>query len=458
MRVTVSRERNQTPILRKESAENPIPKNLQPWVQLKQNDNGTLLQAANSEFRKMPEQYFDPLMLFLNHPNLHIHTFDCSDIFLLPKGTKYLANALKNNNSIRVINLSHNYIGNEGAKYIGEALKINSSLRSLDLSQNSVDATSWRGLQYILKALKINSTVHTLNLSHNTLTEKDSEAISKLLMTNTSITSINLSNNSIQRSTYISQMLKVNTSLRLLDLSFNGVDEKHLSHLLEALEINSSLQILNLQGHNLWREGVNAICEAIKMNRSLRSLCFSFTSFTLLFEREDARKILAQAIEVNSTIYSLQIFVNWVGSKKPGKTMRCISDALKVNKNLLFFKIGQQTWRNELLSFPIDNDSKKIVDARRKAKIFWACKMNYLARVMFWGERSDKMPTEMIYHILSSLSPKEILGKEEKRRIVRFACNEESLGKQKPLFIQEIFWIDIHQVHQWKQEKEIGEK
>jgi Ran GTPase-activating protein (RanGAP) involved in mRNA processing and transport len=48
-------------------------------------------------------------------------------------GAKYLADALKINTSITMVDLWDNNIGDNGAKYLADALKTNKSITSIDL-------------------------------------------------------------------------------------------------------------------------------------------------------------------------------------------------------------------------------------------------------------------------------------------------------------------------------------
>lgn len=73
----------------------------------------------------------------------------------MDKGAIEIASALKQNNTLTLLNLNNN-IGNEGAKAIAKALKKNTTLYELDLRYNNIEDT---GAIEIAKALKINTTV-----------------------------------------------------------------------------------------------------------------------------------------------------------------------------------------------------------------------------------------------------------------------------------------------------------
>src|ERR1700754_4930902 len=74
------------------------------------------------------------------------------------------AEFLKGNPTLKILDLSHNYIGAKGAKALAEFLKDNCTLETLNLLYNFIEG---EGAADIAKALEVNSTLTTLNLSSN---------------------------------------------------------------------------------------------------------------------------------------------------------------------------------------------------------------------------------------------------------------------------------------------------
>ena len=79
-------------------------------------------------------------------------------------GAKQLAEVLKQNSTLKHIDLCGNNIGNEGAKAFAEALAINSTLKKLDLHNNKIGE---EGAYALRDALKVNTTLKTLHLGAN---------------------------------------------------------------------------------------------------------------------------------------------------------------------------------------------------------------------------------------------------------------------------------------------------
>lgn len=81
--------------------------------------------------------------------------------------TASLAKLLEKNSTIEELRLDRNIIGDEGAKYLARALKINLTLTMLDLFDNRIESD---GLTDLLSAIKKNSTLLSMNLGYNSFT------------------------------------------------------------------------------------------------------------------------------------------------------------------------------------------------------------------------------------------------------------------------------------------------
>ena len=75
-------------------------------------------------------------------------------LYLVGIDGDYIANVIQHNTHLLEIQLSpFNRIGAEGAKWLAEAIKINSSLQMINLNGNSIGA---EGAKEIAEAIKIN--------------------------------------------------------------------------------------------------------------------------------------------------------------------------------------------------------------------------------------------------------------------------------------------------------------
>eukprot|EP00752_Nemacystus_decipiens_P004848 g4411.t1 len=158
-----------------------------------------------------------------------------------------LMEALVGNSSIRMLDLSHNLIGDKetynfvrpdyttGGEAVADMLEANITLRCLDLSWNSIRMASGVSLG---KSLAHNSALIELKLAHNSLAESGIQAIA--------------------------QSLRSNGSLRLLDISFNNMKPKSAMVLANALLDNSSLDHLMMSHNNVGRRGAKAVFMALR--------------------------------------------------------------------------------------------------------------------------------------------------------------------------------------------------
>ena len=87
---------------------------------------------------------------------------------LSAQGATGLAEALKVNSTLTVLNLADNGTGDQGATGLAEALKVNSTLTELNLEGSD---TGDQGATSLAEALKVNSTLTVLDLRVNNIGE-----------------------------------------------------------------------------------------------------------------------------------------------------------------------------------------------------------------------------------------------------------------------------------------------
>lgn len=90
------------------------------------------------------------------------------------EGAKLLANAIGNNKTIEVLDLSQCNLGVSGTVAITQALKSNTTLKTLNLYRNKLDVD---GARSIRELLKVNNTLEFLDVGYNRLRKKGIEAI-----------------------------------------------------------------------------------------------------------------------------------------------------------------------------------------------------------------------------------------------------------------------------------------
>ena len=93
-------------------------------------------------------------------------------------GASALADALKVNSSVTVIDLTDNDIGAAGVSALADALKVNTSVTDIDFSYNKIHA---EGASALVDALKVNTSVTVINLDTTGVSYEDVLSINALL-------------------------------------------------------------------------------------------------------------------------------------------------------------------------------------------------------------------------------------------------------------------------------------
>ncbi len=116
------------------------------------------------------------------------------------------------NNSLRMLSIKGNFIGDEGAGYIAEALENNKLLQELDISFNEIGP---KGFSDVIKALP-NCSVISLLSNRNPLGDECMMMLSSHVSTQT-------------------------TKLRRVELCTCKLSDKGFAHMLQALQSNKLL-------------------------------------------------------------------------------------------------------------------------------------------------------------------------------------------------------------------------
>ena len=103
-----------------------------------------------------------------------------------------LAEALKANTKLRVLDLDFNGIDNVGAAALAEALKVNKTLSTLRLDSNKIGDAGARALA---EALKVNATLTELCLMYNIIKQDGARALTEALQSNTTLTYLDVALN-----------------------------------------------------------------------------------------------------------------------------------------------------------------------------------------------------------------------------------------------------------------------
>ncbi|KAH7890634.1 hypothetical protein F5I97DRAFT_1799297 [Phlebopus sp. FC_14] len=146
----------------------------------------------------------------------------------LRSGVTYLAQVLKRNRTLKVLNLAENKLDVQCLVSIAEALKYNLCLETLDLSRNPCAGPGLEGIQSLRTAFTLNTALKRLFLSSTQLTSAGAIALAEFLPESSSLLHLDLTMNHIDLAGVmaLSGGLKANHTMRCLDLNIPPDDEE----------------------------------------------------------------------------------------------------------------------------------------------------------------------------------------------------------------------------------------
>jgi Ran GTPase-activating protein (RanGAP) involved in mRNA processing and transport len=302
-------------------------------------------------------------------------------------GITLMSVVLKENETVRTINLSGNPFGNVGAEQIAELLEENETITDIDFSDCNVmdrelismiheslvrNRTDWLGIRlkkndqdlvdlqlaglYMegehLKAmadgLKKNHTLTTLNLGDNNIGANGAGALSKVLLRarSSTLTSLDLSDNLLNEEAVesIATMLEDGAPVPLKKLFMAGIgelrtEEDHAGcqRLAAGLSTNMLLVELDLSRNGIDDEGATAIAEGLQ-DGGRCGLTHLVLSENLI--GEEGATALAQLVrDVHMPLHTLKLGQNAIGDAG----VKALAEALKVDIQLKVLGVQQNS-------------------------------------------------------------------------------------------------------------------
>jgi hypothetical protein len=237
-----------------------------------------------------------------------------------------LADALKVNTTVAMLDLSETSIGEEGAKALADTLKINTTLTALNLGWNEIGA---EGVAALAEALQVNTTLTELNLCFTEIGPVGAAALADAMKINTTLTALNLFGSEVgaEGAAALADALKINRTLTALDLAANEIGAEGAAALADLLKVNRTLTTLRFMERGIGVEGLLAVADALKVNNTLTEL-----ALTGGYVGEEGLLALADALRVNTSLIKLS--VNAKGLWKITPIRQEISALLERNKRL----------------------------------------------------------------------------------------------------------------------------
>ncbi|PIO22528.1 hypothetical protein AB205_0038270, partial [Aquarana catesbeiana] len=186
----------------------------------------------------------------------------------------HLASGIRNNQTLRTLNLSRNNLEGPHFRDLMEALTT-SQIEKLELDNNHLTDSS---CPHLASGIRNNQTLWTLNLSRNNLEGPHFRDLMEALTTNR-IEDLDFMSNHLTDSSspHLASGITNNQTLRRLDLSENNLEGPHFRDLMEALT-TSRIEELHLISNHLTDSSCSHLASGIRNNQTLRRLNLSMNN------------------------------------------------------------------------------------------------------------------------------------------------------------------------------------
>ena len=208
------------------------------------------------------------LQALIEHVQLQVLDFHGTN--MTGQGAKVLADIIKNNSDIQVLDIGDNNL-KASAVVILQSLKDKFQLKILNLSKSLTGGV----VKDLAEILKYNSGLEQLYLSDNNF-KSSAIIILQALKDSSHLEILDLNNNNMTGKVAkdLAIVIKNNLGLKRIGLSYNNL-KKSASLILRALEDNFQLVSLNLNGNYMTSHVSKDLANVINNNLNLQQLCLS---------------------------------------------------------------------------------------------------------------------------------------------------------------------------------------
>lgn len=267
--------------------------------------------------------------------NLQIQTLEIWNDHIGPDGAKSLADSLRGNNTLTLLDLSYCWIGDAGIKSLADSLQGSSTLLTLNLSRNKIKTKGCKALADSLQPhTSLSGSLTRLVLSSNEISKKGAVALATAFKNGgaTALRSLSLTSAKIGDAGTVAlaeslvqrcNMLQSRPPPLELQLEYNEIGVEGGKILAESLYANT-LSRLSLFSNNMG-EGVTPLADSLHTNTSLLSLDLRSTQIG-----PEQVMSLAGALRNNTSLTRLLLGENSIGTE--GGIV--LAETLRVNDTL----------------------------------------------------------------------------------------------------------------------------
>ncbi|XP_011269934.1 protein tyrosine kinase, variant [Capsaspora owczarzaki ATCC 30864] len=267
--------------------------------------------------------------------NRNLQMLDLSDNQIGDAGAQAIGAALRKKTKLSVLLLSNNKIGETGARAIAEGLQTSTALTQLGMHTNQIGDA---GAQAIGPALRDKAKLSLLHLESNKIGDAGARAIAEGLKTSTTLTKLGMRANLVgdAGAQAIASTLRNKANLSILYLDENKVGDAGARAVAEGLQVSTALTRLGMDSNRIGHAGAQAIAAALRNKANLSRLSLSNNKIG-----DTGAQAIAESLQTATALTELGMQTNHIGdagAQAIGSTLRN-----KANLSILYLhrnKIG----------------------------------------------------------------------------------------------------------------------
>lgn len=222
------------------------------------------------------------------------------------KGIKLFIEAIRSNNTLKVLSLKNTGIGNPGLKLLAEGIRDNEVLQNLDISSNSITFESFADL---CDCLNYNKIKH-LKARNNLLGDESMKYFSDLVL---------------DRNSY--------SEITTFDFSSSKIYDQGLIYLMNKLQDNKKIKKIKLRDNYFSHEIDYVIMDFLDKNKNLTKLDLTKNRFSVQCLQK-INKIIDRNIKAQNEKEPNKLLVEVYRLKYENTKLNEMKDTLKVLENV----------------------------------------------------------------------------------------------------------------------------
>lgn len=265
------------------------------------------------------------------------------------------------NSQLEELYFSNNLIKDDIAPYVDNFLKQNRSVKILDLSGNQL---THRFTTIISSSLGSGSTLEGLNLSRNPIGARGIIPLGSALAKNKSLKKLSIYGCKIQTSGFVTfcKQMQNNTSLVIFECQKNPIRDDGATSLSEVIDVHPSLREINLELCEISDEGAKNLFNAISKSESIEKISIKNN---LIRKGEPIQK----AVGENHKIMFLNIEYNDIDFKIYEDIQKLTKSNLKRWKDSQKERVANQVEVLQNVNADLDEVRQQIVEEREMIEI-----------------------------------------------------------------------------------------